>query len=231
MSDNIHEGHRGRLKREFLNGTFSDDTPDYKWLEILLFFSIPQKDTNPIAHELINKFGSLSGVLEAPVEEIKSVKGISDNTATLLKLIIPIARKYELQKSRSLFEYSDREHIEQYILKQFFGLEKERIGVLLLNQIGKVIDFRFLGEGDFCEVGVSTREIVKFVLDKNAQSIIIAHNHPKNYALPSADDIAATESLVNTLARLNIRVIDHVIISGNDYVSLAQSRKYSYIFD
>ncbi len=231
MPENIHKGHRARLKDEFLNGVFGDETPDYKWLELLLFYCIPQKDTNPLAHELINKYKSLSGVLEAPMSDLTSVKGISENSAILLKMIIPIARKYVLEKSKSLFEHSDREQIEQNICKQFFGLENERIGVLLLNQTGKPIAFKFLNEGDFCEVGISTREIVKFALEKNAQSLILSHNHPKNYALPSDDDISATESIISTLAKLNIRVVDHLIISGTDYVSLAQSTKYSYLFD
>ena len=231
MSDNIHKGHRARIKDDFLNGAFGDNTPDYKWLELLLFYCIPQKDTNPLAHELINKYKSLSGVFEAPISELTSINGISENSAILLKMILPLARKYVLQKNISLFEYSDREQIELYISKQFFGLENERVGVLLLNQIGKPVAFKFLNQGDFCEVGVSAREIVRFALDKNAQSLILAHNHPKNYALPSDDDVSATESIISTLAKLNIRVIDHIIISGTDYVSLAQSEKYSYMFD
>ena len=231
MSDNIHKGHRQRVRNDFLNGAFSDETPDYKWLELLLFYCIPQKDTNEIAHELINKFGSVAGVFDAPVEELVKTKYLSENSAVLLKLIVPLMRRYELEKSRSLFELTSRDDVDKYIAKQFYGLNVERIGVFLLHPTGRIIDFKFLSEGDFCQVGISTREIVKFALEKNSQMLIIAHNHPGGFALPSREDISATENLISTLKKLNIALLDHLIISGTDYVSLAESLKYSYMFN
>ena len=99
MADNIHAGHRERLKDEFLNGAFGENTPDHKWLELLLFYCIPQKDTNPIAHDLINRFKSINGVFEASIEELTEINGISKNGAVLLKMIIPLARKCEINKT------------------------------------------------------------------------------------------------------------------------------------
>lgn len=98
MSENIHKGHRERVKKEFLSNGFSEDTPDHKILELILFYTVPQKDTNPLAHELINKFGSLAGVFDAPVSEIIKIKGISENSAVLFKMFLPIARRYFSQK-------------------------------------------------------------------------------------------------------------------------------------
>lgn len=230
LADNIHEGHRDRLKNEFINGGFNDNTPDYKWLELLLFYSIPQKDTNPLAHELINRFKSLTGVLEAPIEELTKFKGITKNTATLLKLIIPIARKCELEKSETLLLALNPENLYEYVFKQFYGLTTERVGVLLLDIVGRIIDFRFLGEGDISEVGISVRKIVKYALDYDATNLILAHNHPKGFALPSHADINATVQLNDMLRKMNIRLIDHIIISEDDYVSLSQSKEYSFIF-
>lgn len=225
LADNIHKGHRDRLKNEFINGGFNDNTPDYKWLELLLFYAIPQKDTNPLAHELINRFKSLTGVLEAPIEQLTKFKGITKNTATLLKLIIPIARKCELEKSEALLLALNPENLYEYVFKQFYGLTTERVGVLLLDIAGRIIDFSFLGEGDISEVGISVRKIVKYALDYNASNLILAHNHPKSFALPSRADINATVRLNDMLKKMNIRLIDHIIISEDDFVSLSQDRK------
>ena len=230
MADNIHKGHRDRLKKEFLNGFFGDSTPDHKWLELLLFYCIPQRDTNPLAHELIKKFGSISGVLNAPVEELIKFNGLTENTVVLLKLITPIMRKCELESIAELNPHATSDYIGNIAMKQFYGLQKERLGVFLLGATGKLLGFKFLGEGDLEQVGISIRKIVKYALDNDAQSVILAHNHPGYYALPSDIDLEATANLFKTLGKLNIRLIDHLIVSGKDYVSLAQTPKYQYIF-
>ncbi len=230
MADNIHAGHRERLKDEFLNGAFGENTPDHKWLELLLFYCIPQKDTNPIAHDLINRFKSINGVFEASIEELTEINGISKNGAVLLKMIIPLARKCEINKSRLVANCLSTDNIGDYILSQFYGLTKERFGIALLDPMQKIITFKFLSEGDIAEVGVSIKTIAKFVLDNDAYYVVLAHNHPKSFALPSKSDIDATIKIKETLSKLNVRLLDHIIISENDYVSLNQSREYSYIF-
>lgn len=230
MSDNIHKGHRDRVREEFINGGFNDKTPDYKWLELLLFYAIPQQDTNPIAHELINKFGSLTRVFEAPIHELEKCKGISKNTAVLLKSIIPISRKCEIEKSISLIDELTPTSICDYIAKQFYGLSTEHLGVALLSPTGRIIDFKFVSEGDLAMVGVAIRSIVKYAIQNDASCLAIAHNHPNSFALPSLSDIEATKSLCETLRKLNLQLIDHIIVSGNDYVSLRQSREYEHIF-
>ncbi len=230
MSNNIHDGHRERLKAEFLNGGFNNDTPPHKWLELLLFYSVTRKDTNPLAHELISKYKTLNGVLEAPVSELIKFDGLTKNNVGLLKMIIPIARQCEIQKGAELLNSLTPQDTGDYILSKFYGLESERFGVAFINQMGRIADFKFIGNGDIAQIGVSVREIVKYVMEFDASCIVIAHNHPTGFALPSSTDIETTKNLCDILSRINVRLLDHIIISNNDYVSLANSRDYEHIF-
>jgi len=231
VKNNIHEGHRSRLKEEFLNGGFSENTPEHKWLELLLFYCIPQRDTNELAHQLIEKYKGLNGVFEAPAEELIKFSGITRSNVALLKMIIPLARQCAIEKSRDLFKVSSPDNIGHFVVSKFYGLCVERLCIICINPIGKIIDFKFLSEGDISQVGVSTRNLIKYVLDKNCFCAIIAHNHPNGFALPSNADIEATIKIRDILASVNVKLLDHLIVSGKDYVSLAQSREYSQIFE
>ena len=111
MGDGIHDGHRERVKEEFLKNGFNESTPPHKVIEMLLFYSIPRKDTNDIAHRLVNRFGSISGILDAPVEQLTEVKGISLNTAILIKLIISVARIYRCEKGKKIDSYSKHDEV------------------------------------------------------------------------------------------------------------------------
>ena len=230
MGENLHSGHRSRVKNEFLSGNFNNNTPDHKWLELLLFFCIMQSDTNPLAHELINKYKTLNGVFEAPVKELIEFKGLTESNVVLLKMIIPLARQCELERSNSIFKTLKPDNICDYILSRYYGLTTEQMSVTCIDATGRIVDFMFLSEGDIGEVSISARKIVKYVLDNDTSCVVIAHNHPKSFALPSKSDIDATIRLSDILSQVGIRLIDHIIVSDGDYVSLAQSRDYSYIF-
>lgn len=231
MGDGLHDGHRERVRQEFLKNGFNENTPPHKILEMLLFYSIPRKDTNEIAHELLNRFGSVAGVLDAPVNQLTEVKGVSLNTAALIKLIIPIARRYSLEKSSKIENYSNVDEVCKYLVQRYFGYTKEVFSVTSFSGSGRMLGFDILGEGNVSEVNVSTREVVETVLKRQAVCAIIAHNHPNGVALPSEEDIAVTRNIQSALRHINIRLLDHIIIGGDDYVSLAQSRLYNDIFE
>ncbi len=230
MSDSIHSGHRQRVKSEFLSGNFNDKTPEHKWLELLLFFCIKQQDTNPLAHELLERYKNLNGVFAAPVDELVKFKGLTENNVILLKMIIPLARRCEINELNELVKGITPENYGEYLLKKYYGLQNEKLGVLFLDAMGRIKNFKFVGDGDFGEVAVSTRAIVKDILNENTNSVILAHNHPNSFALPSKSDIDATARLVDTLKKLGIRLVDHIIVSGGDYISIASSREYYNIF-
>lgn len=231
MGEGIHDGHRERVKQEFLKNGFNESTPPHKVIEMLLFYSIPRKDTNDLAHLLVNRFGSISGILDAPVEQLTEIKGISLNTAVLIKLIISVARIYHSEKSKNSGGYTNFDDVCKYIVSRYFGYTKEMFSVTSFSGNGRILGFDILGEGNVSEVNVSTREIIETVLKRQAVCAIIAHNHPNGTAVPSDEDIAITKNIQIALSHINVKLLDHIVICGDDYVSMSQSRLYKKIFE
>lgn len=227
---NEHAGHRDRVKKEFLKHGFPQGTPPHKVLELLLFFCVQRSDTNPLAHQLINKYKTIAGVLDAPIEELAEFKGLTVSSATLLKLIMPIARIYCADKEDATPQFTSLDEIGDFILNKYIGVTKERASILLLNHRNQVIDFQFLSEGDVSSVAISNRDIIKRALNRDAAALVLAHNHPNGIAIPSRDDISTTERLSIALASTGIALLDHIIVAEMDFVSLAQSYEYSHIF-
>jgi len=228
---NLHKGHRDRMRKEFIANGFAKEMSQHKMLEMLLFYAVPQKDTNELAHELINKYKTIAGVLEAPVEELVKFKYITENNVVLLKLLIPIAREYYKDKSKNSDNaFKSIEDICNYLLNEYFGFTNEKFGVLCLGDKGNKLCFEILAEGDLTSVGVSTREIIQLALKTNATCVVICHNHPGGIALPSGADIALTEMVINALSHIGVKVLDHIIIANGDYVSLYQSKDYKHLF-
>lgn len=227
---NIHEGHRDRIRQEFLQHGFDKNTPPHKILEILLFYCVQRADTNPIAHELIAKYGSVAAVLDAPVQELSSFRGLSERGAVLLKLIMPIAQRYIYDKQEQKPTFNSLDSIGKYVLGCFLGETKEKLGVMCLDAKGSMLDFALLGEGSLDSVGLSNRDLVKKALDSNATAVVLCHNHPNGIALPSDCDVALTKQAAQTLSGIGVQLIDHVIVADTDFVSMAQSEQYGYIF-
>lgn len=230
MDKNLHEGHRERARQEFLQHGFDQNTPPHKILELLLFYCVQRADTNPIAHQLIAKYGSIAGVLDAPVEELAAFKGLSERSAVLLKMIMPIARRYLYDKSEQKPTFCSLDAIGRYILSRYIGETQEKIGVMCLDTKGSLIGFDFLGEGDTASVGLSMRELAKVALSGNATAAVLCHNHPNGIAVPSDSDEAITKQAAETLSKIGVQLIDHIVVGDTDFVSMAQSEQYGYIF-
>lgn len=230
MSESIHEGHRARLRAELLKKDFGDSVPPRKILEFLLFYCISRKDTAPVAHALLTRFGTLSAVFDAPLEDIAAVNGMSENSATLLKSVVPIARYYLREKETERPNFCCLDDIGDFVLKQYMGISVERIGLVSLSSGGRLLAFEFLGDGDISSVGISFRDVIGRLISHNANSAVLVHNHPSGIALPSLRDAAITEDLAATLKNVGIMLIDHIIVGAGDYISMAQSKEYSHIF-
>lgn len=228
--DNIHDGHRDRIRQEFLQHGFDQNTPPHKILELLLFYCVQRADTNPIAHELINKYGSVAAVLDAPLEELAAFKGLSERSAVLLKLIMPTARRYIYDKSAQKPTFASLDSIGKYILGRYLGETHEKLGVLCLDTKGSFLRFDFLSEGDIASVGISMRELAKRVLDCGATAAVLCHNHPNGIAIPSDSDVRLTKDSAETLSKISVQLIDHIVVGDTDFVSMAQSEQYGYIF-
>lgn len=226
---NNHSGHRKRLKDRFLREGL-DSFEMHNVLELLLFFGIPYKDTNDIAHELLNRFGSLSGVLEAQYEDLVSVPGVGENAAVLIKLISPLSRRYMEDKLNEKTVLSSCEYVGEYLLAKYRFRQDELFSMLCLDQNCRLISWEQISSGTVNVTAVNTRKVIEAAIKTSANGVILAHNHPNGLAVPSADDIRSTMALIEALDVIGVKVLDHIIVGSEDYVSLASSRQYKKLF-
>ncbi len=230
----IHKGHRKRVRVEFLKNGFNEDTPPHKIVEMILFFSIPRKDTNEVAHRLLERFGSLSGIIDAPFEYLEKVEGVGPHTAALFKLFMPVSRAYLTDKakiSRLPDLDASKNQLCRYLQVKCLGLTKETFTVASFNAQNKMTGCDTIDEGSETEVNVSVRNIVENALLHHAVTVVIAHNHPDGFALPSPSDIDMTRRIKAALDNIGIRLADHIIVTADDYVSMADSRSLAELFE
>ena len=218
----IHDGHRERMKKRFLEEGL-DSFTQIQALELLLFYCIPQKDTNPLAHALLDRFGSLSQVLEAPVEELRKVPGVGAHTAIFLHLITEAGRFYLVNRSSQEKILPSLESCAEYMLPFFFGRKVETVFLLCLDAKCKVLCCKEIGEGSVNAAGISVRRVVETALNAGATTVVLAHNHPSGLALPSAEDIQTTRRVATALSAVEIHLADHIVVADGDYVSMVQS--------
>lgn len=222
----IHTGHRQRLKERFRQEGL-DSFDELHVLELLLFYAIPQGDTNPLAHELLKRFGSLTGVLEAKREELEQVKGLGEHSVTLLRLVTELGRYYAVQRMSMERVLPTLEKCGEYLVPFFIGQREETVYLLCLDGKCKVLACRKLGQGGVNSVGVPIRRVVETALNTNASSVILAHNHPSGLALPTAEDVQVTKKVATALDLVGVRLADHVIVADQDFVSLTDSGLYN----
>ncbi len=217
----MHEGHRERVKNRFLTEGL-DSFEDHQILELLLFYSIPRKDTNEMAHKLLKRYGSLSGVMESDPNDIIKVNGISKNTAVLLSLMPSISRRYFKDRWGSRPALNSSSQAGEYSVSLFAGRAYEAFYVICLDSQNKVLFPALVHEGTINEAPVYPRLIVETALRHKANTVILAHNHPGGSLKASLADIKVTENIVNALGAIQINVIDHIIVAGSRYYSFAQ---------
>lgn len=221
----MHDGHRQRLKKRFLNEGL-DNFEQLQVLELLLFYCIPRQDTNPVAHRLLDHFGSLPQVLEATPEELKKVPGIGDAVATFLALVTSVGRYYNVNRAASVQILSSLDACGKYLVPRFYGRRNETVFILCMDAKCKVLCCKEVGEGSVNSAAVPIRRIVEMALGANATSVVIAHNHPSGVAVPSNEDIQTTRRLAMALSAVEITLIDHMVVAEDDFVSMRQSGVY-----
>lgn len=221
----MHDGHRRRLRERFRLEGIENFQP-HEVLELLLFYARARGDVNPLAHRLLDVFGSLKGVLEATVEQLMAVEGVGEETATLISLMVPMFRRYEMclcEQTRKLVHYSDA---EKYCRALLTGLRKERFYVISISSQMKIVGQRIVAEGSLSEVPAYPRLVAETVLNHNAYGVILCHNHPGGEAAPSMGDVDVTRSLENMLTKLGIALMDHIIVADGVTYSLAKNGDY-----
>ena len=220
-----HDGHRERLRDRFIKEGLDHFTQE-QVLELLLFYSIPRQDTNEIAHDLVDYFGSLHQVLEAPVQELQKVEGIGERSAVLLRLMAEISRYYQVNRAINEKILNSIEACGRYLVPRFVGRRNETVFLLCLDAKCKLLCCREVSEGTVNAAGVSVRKVVETALAVNASSVVLAHNHPSGMALPSTEDVVTTRRIAAALRAVDVILVDHLVISDDDYVSLRQSNMY-----
>ncbi|MBR6785024.1 MAG: DNA repair protein RadC [Clostridia bacterium] len=229
QKENVHKNHRSRM-RATIRQTGVESIPDINLLEYLLFYSIPRKDTNEIAHNLLDAFGSLNGVLNASYEQLLEVEGMGENSALLISLIPGICRRYVESGEGKKINLSEPEDVVNYIKTKYYGENKEVFYLLCLDALGNLINCCKLGEGTAETVLFDKRSVLETAFRNKADTVIFAHNHPNGVAAPSKTDMDTTGEFVLLFRKVGIRLADHIIIAGNDTISLATTGKYTLLF-
>lgn len=218
---NIHNGHRERLRNRFIEQGLNG-FDDVNALELLLFYAIPRKDTNPIAHALLERFGSLDGVFEAPVQELAQVPGVGENAAALINMLPQMMRKVMVSKTENTRILNDVKKAGEYLQPRFLHEQEEVMLLVCLDSRKRIISCVEISRGVVNSVAFNTRKVVECAVLNRADSVIIAHNHPNGRITPSVEDRNATAQIKRSLAAVGITLEDSFVIADEEYVSMAR---------
>ena len=217
----VHDGHRQRKKDQFRQQGL-ESFADHEALELLLFYAIPQRDVNPLAHRLMDRYGSLHAVLEADVGELVRVEGVGEYAASLLSLFSHVDRRLEQSRSQQKKRLVNRAACCAYCVSLLAGLRQEHLYLLCLNAQLEILHTALIARGSLNEVVAYPRLVAEAALRANAHSVILCHNHPGGSAIPSQQDLDMTASLVRMLQGLEITLVDHVVVAGEDALSMVE---------
>lgn len=209
----IHAGHRERI-RERLRAAGMNAFSDHEVLELLLTYAIARQDVNPLAHELINTFGSLSAVLDADEKELLRVKGMGKSAALLLTMMPQLMQRYQLSSLGDHPVITTLADSKRYCAPLFVGALEEQIYMVCLDQAGHVLHRTLLHTGTVDQVMIHPRTVVETALRHHAHAVILAHNHPSGTAQPSQADLDVTRRIGSALYMIGIRLVDHLILAG-----------------
>lgn len=224
-----HQGHRERMKEKLLNIGL-DKFGEHEIVELLLFFGIPCKDTNLIAHNLIKKFGSLAGVLDATIEDLFAVKGMTKNAAILLNLLPQLFREYKKSKFEKKKPIVNIDDILPLIDANLQQRDMESLYVICLNAKQRITAVVETGVADLSSVLLSPRAVIDIALRYKAVNLIIAHNHPSGVVQPSDSDIALTIELKHMLKSVDVDLVDHIIVSEDKAYSFFLSSEIRGVY-
>ena len=218
----VHDGHRERLKQSFIEHGL-DAMNDITALELLLFYAVPRRDTNELAHRLLDRFENLSNVFQASIQELTEVQGIGENTAILLTMLPQMMKKSAVSATRTIRQLRTSREAGMYFIPRFINERDELMLAAFLNTQRTILCCCEVGRGVVNGVDINVRRIVEKALKVRASSVIVAHNHPNGNLMPSREDDLFTKRLYNSLDLVGIRLADHVIVSGDEYISIADT--------
>ena len=216
---NPHKDHRQRVKTRFLTEGLSSFA-DHNVLELLLFYAIPQKDTNELAHALLDRFGSISGVFDADISELMKVAGIGEHAAVLIKMIPQLARCYYLENENIGKDGSSADMLGKMFVMKYIGETKETVYLTMLDNSMRIIDTVKIFDGSINSAHVTARMLAEPCMIRKASMAVIAHNHPTGLPIPSGEDIFTTKTLQTALEGVGVSLLEHFLVAGNQYTPL-----------
>ncbi|MBQ8684327.1 MAG: RadC family protein [Clostridia bacterium] len=223
-----HNGHRQRMKERYLaNGL--DGFSNHEVLELLLFYALPYRDTNGLAHRLSDGFGGLAQVLEADYEDLVKQPGITPHIALLISLVRDIGRRYQAELAGRVTQLSSTQEHMQYLKPWFLGQREESVVLLSMDNKHKVLNCTRIFQGSVNSAQFNPRLAVQQALRDNATEVVLAHNHPNGFAFPSAKDVETTRYFQGILHALDITLVDHIVFAENDCLSMAEMVDSGYL--
>lgn len=219
MADNPHLGHRQRLKARAAAHGFAS-LASHEQVELLLCYAIPQGNVNPLAHTLINRFGSLAGICTASRQELLEIDGIGEHTATLLALVPGLVKAFLEAEAPTVKRFTSLGQLEDLLIRHYVGETAETVCLLLFDGRMELLCMEELYRGSVSAVTASVRSIAERVIRYNAAGVVLAHNHPGGLAVPSGEDLCSTRQLITSLNLLGISLIEHILVAGNRAIPL-----------
>ncbi len=221
MSESIHKGHRKRMRERFFKYGFNDFS-DHEILEMLLFYAYPRRNTNPLAHTILDEYKTLANVFDADIHDLAKIPGVGENIAAFLSMIPALVRLYEKSRFNKKAYLYDTERIGQYAVTLLKSETNEAFAMICLDSNRCVHWSGIIETGDIDRIEAYPRRVIKEVLKHRAKTVIFVHNHPHGTLLPSVSDKETTRQLTDLLKRIDVTVLDHIIVSENRFYSMAE---------
>jgi DNA repair protein RadC len=220
----IHSGHRHRMRERFMLEGDLDSFQYHEVLEMLLYYSYARTDTNKKAHELLDIYGSFANLLNASPQDLMNRTGVSESTAVLISMMPHIARKY-FASFYSYGEYMQNINtVAEFFKSRLCALPNESFYILFLDKKYRYLKDVKISDGDKNQSFIAPAKVVELALLYKAQFAILGHNHPSGSEAPSQSDIKSTELLMDYLKKIDVRIVDHIIICGeNKYFSFEKN--------
>ncbi len=228
--ENLHKGHRARVRQKFIKDGSLDNFQDHEILEFLLFYAYPMKDTNEMAHKLLEEYGSLYNLFNTPVNNLMDKTGLTENAAVLLCLIQHANKRFLMSEfnNRAL---SSSKRAGKYMMSVFNGQNYESFYLICLNLKKKIISVDEMDKGDADSVRMETRKIIEKALLYRAKFVIIGHNHPAGTNKPSPQDVAITKRIKTELEMIGVILLDHIVVTVDNYYSFCENKLFGLTYN
>ena len=215
-----HSGHRQRMKDRLLCGGLAGFS-DHEVVEVLLYYAIPYRNTNDLAHRLVAQFGGLVQVLDATYEDLLAVPGVTPHVASLLVLMGQVVGRYHRDVTGRVVHLHDADAVATHVIPWFLGEKDESVVLVSLDNKRKHLNTTRVFVGSVNSAQFNIRVAVQQALRDNATQVVLAHNHPNGFAFPSEADLKTTQHIREVLAPLDIHLLDHVIVAEGDALCLS----------